>query len=119
MASIPATTAENNTDIARAALVAADNAIFIADVDKQILDYIALGKKEISATTFGYVHIKDIYNYYTALGYHVDFPDLRQGHKFQPADLFGQFWIEFWNHTLIPHHPRNPTRVLINWHLVP
>lgn len=115
MASIPASTALSEQEVAEAALVAADNARFIADADQQIQAAIALGKKEISMTTFGHVHPTDIFKYYANLGYNVDFPDLVQGQAFQPVDLFGQFWVEFWNHTLFPGRPKGPTRILINW----
>lgn len=118
MASIPASTAQTDSDAALAALKAADNANFIVDADKQITDAIALGKSEISATTFGDCDILDIFNYYANLGYHIEFPDLIQGQKFQPADLFGEFWIEFWNNTLIPHNQMNPVRIIIRWDLI-
>lgn len=113
--SIPATTAITDSDAALLALVTADNTKFIADVDQQILDAIDLGKFEVSATTFGYVNPHDIYVYYLNLGYMVTFPDLIHGQAFQPADLFGQFWIDYWNHTILPRGAKNPVRMLIFW----
>lgn len=115
MSSIPASTAITDSDAAILALVTADNAKFIADVDQQILDAIDLGKYEVSATTFGYVNPHDIYTYYLNLGYMVTFPDLIEGQAFQPADLFGQFWIDYWNHTLLPRCAKNPVRMLVFW----
>jgi len=115
MSSIPASAALAAQKAAEDALVAADNALFIADADNQIQAAIALGRTEISITAQRHVNPHDIYKYYTNLGYNVDFPDFRQGTAFQPVDLFGQFWIEYWNHTLLPPFQKNPVRVIINW----
>ena len=115
MSSIPAKTALAEQRAVETALVAADNALFIADADRQIQAAIALGKKEISMTTFGHVRPRDIFKYYTNLSYNVNFPDLIQGQAFQPVDLFGEFWINYWNHTLLPPHVKTPVRILINW----
>jgi hypothetical protein len=113
MSSIPASAALAAQKAQKAALTAADNALFIADADKQIRAAIALDVSFVSATTFGDVNPHDIYKYYTNLGYDVDFPDLIQGQRFQPADLFGEFWLEYWNHTLLPNFPKGPIRIVI------
>ncbi len=115
MSSVPASAALAAQKEAEDALVAAANAKFIVDADQQIQAAIAQGRTEISITAFGYVKPHDIFKYYTNLGYNVDFPDFRQGDAFQPVDLFGQFWIEYWNHTLLPPFAKNPVRILINW----
>ena len=115
MASIPANAALAAQRAAEAALVAAANSNFIIDADNQIQAAIALGRTEISITAANHVDPHDIFKYYTNLGYNVDFPDFRQGDAFQPVDLFGQFWIEYWNHTLLPPYARNPVRIIINW----
>jgi hypothetical protein len=113
MSSIPASAALAAQKAAKTAQTAADNALFICDANKQIRDAIALGKFYISSTTFGSVNPRDIYQYYTALGYDVDFPDLIQGQRFQPSDLFGEFWVNFWNHTLLPPFTKGPIRIVI------
>jgi hypothetical protein len=113
MSSISASAALAAQKAIKAALAVADNALFIADADRQILAAIALDKKFISITTFGEVNPHYIYKYYTNLGYDVDFPDLIQGQKFQPADLFGEFWLEYWEHTLLPSFHKGPIRIVI------
>lgn len=117
MSSLPASTANSDSDAAKAVLVAADNSKFIGMVDAQILLAIAEGKSFVSATTFGYVHPKDIWAYYANLGYFVRFPDLIQGQRFQPADLFGEFWDDFWGGIFVPPFPKGPIRIVINWDL--
>jgi|ERR1035437_5577741 hypothetical protein len=115
MSSIPASTALTDQKAAHEALEAADNALFIADADRQILAAIALGRADISMTTFGHVSPHGIWKYYSNLGYNINFPDLIQGQAFQPVDLFGEFWINYWNHTLLPPFSKNPVRIVINW----
>ena len=116
MASIPASAVLAAEEAQQAALTAADNALFIADADQQIQAAIALGlKREVSMTTFGHVNPRDIYMYYANLGYNISYPDLQQGQAFQPADLFGNFWINYLNHTLLRPWTHKPLRVVINW----
>jgi hypothetical protein len=115
MSSIPSNVARAEQNVVKTALTAADNALFIADADRQILAAIALGKADISMTTFGHVNPHDIWKYYANLGYNINFPDLIQGQAFQPVDLFGEFWINYWNHTLLPPFSKNPVRIVINW----
>lgn len=116
MSSLPASTAQSDTITAKDELIVADNANFIAQVDVQIQEAIALGRFQISATTFGNVHPRDIVKYYGNLGYWIVFPDLIQGPNFQPADLFGEFWVNFWDNTLTPlFKQRKPVRMVIGW----
>jgi hypothetical protein len=115
MSSLPAATAQTDSKTADAALVATANANFIAAVDAQIVQAIALGKFQVSATTFVNVHPRVIAQYYSNLGYWVQFPDLVQGPNFQPADLFGEYWVDFWNNTLFPFFGSKPARMVIGW----
>lgn len=119
MSSIPATTAQSDSDAAKAALEAADNAIFIASVDQAIVEATDQGKYQVSATTWGHVSPKTIVDYYINLGYTVALPDYPQTLEVVPAQLFGEFWVAFWNgtlrDTLFANPNLNPVRLLIAW----
>lgn len=113
--SISEAAAKSASDAAKAALVAADNAIFITGADAQINQAIDLGQNYISATTWGNVSAKDIFMHYHDLGYTVWFPDEPLSHGLVPAQLFGEFWEAFWNNTLFLANTRNPCRMIISW----
>ena len=119
MASIPASTAQSDTNTALAALQAADNATFISASDAAILDATSQGLTQISANTFGSVDAETVVSYYVNLGYKVSLPDFQNNVQQQPAQQFGEFWVEFWNGTL-PQFTgvdikKNPVRILISW----
>lgn len=111
--SLTKTQAELDAQAALDALVAADNALFIAAIDAQILEAIDLGHFYVSSTTWGNVDAKTIFEYYVALGYFVYFPDFPQCQNWSPSNLFGPFWEAFWNHTLFPRTAKNPIRLII------
>lgn len=108
--------AQANTTVTHDALVAADNAIFIANADAQILEAIVLGKNQIQAWTFRNVDPKQVYEYYAALGYQTIFPDITPNPNQQPANLFGEFWTAFWMQTTQAPVAKNPIRMLIGWY---
>lgn len=119
MSSIPASTADTEAQAALTALQAADNATFILETDAAIVEMISQGKAQVSVSTFGNVLAKTIVSYYVNLGYKVVLPDYPQSLEIQPAQLFGQFWVEFWDGTLsntLGFNPsKNPVRLLISW----
>lgn len=118
MSSLPASTADTDSQTALNALRAADNANFILAVDQAILDAIAQGETQISANTFGNVNAQTVTEYYVNLGYKVSFPDFRTNIGNQPAQLFGDAWVSFWQGTLAGYLgfvPKNPMRLLIGW----
>lgn len=120
--SLPALTAKANTATALAALQTAADAKFIADVDAQIATAINLGSYVITAVTNANVNITTIYNYYTGLGYHLEFPDYQQqnGQALpsiiqQPQNFFGYNWVQYWLNAIGAFHIKNPARITVSW----
>lgn len=107
-----ASNAASTTDLA--ALQADANARFIADANVLIDEATAQGKFFVYMTSFQYVDLEYINTYFFNLGYRVSFPDANLTHG-QPAELFGEFWDQFWQHNGVPPHLKNPTRVGLNW----
>jgi hypothetical protein len=117
MSSITKSQAEIDAQIAHDALVAAANARFIAAADIQITEAIARGVFFANCETFETdIDPKLIYDYYAALGYKISFPDLPlHDLSQQPAQLFGEFWINFWNNGLVPKNMKHPIRIIFAW----
>lgn len=117
MASIPESQANSDALIAHTALVAAANQRFIDAADIQIQEAIVQGKYWVNCETFEEnIDPKALFDYYAALGYKVSFPDFT-AHDLsqQPAQLFGEFWINFWNNGLIPSSTKLPLRIILGW----
>lgn len=114
--SITKAQAQADTTVSNDALVAADNALFIAAADVQILEAITLGKSQIQAWSFGKVNVQQIYQYYADLGYQVAFPDIDTNPNTSPSNLFGEFWTAFWEHQMFTAVAKNPVRILIGWY---
>lgn len=118
MATIPRDQANTETDTAHQALVDAANARFIAAADVQIQEAIDQGKYWIQCITFEQdLDPKYIFDYYaTQEGYNVAFPDYSH-HDLsqQPAQLFGEFWNNFWNNERVPRCLKTPLRIVIGW----
>lgn len=109
-------TAQANAVINHEALENADNQLFIQSAGDAILAAISLGKFEITLTTFEGCSIKDIHNYFVALGYTVTYPGLGMlpgARTYQPAELFGLAWNEYWG-SFAPHI-ESPARVTLSW----
>lgn len=107
--------AKSASDAQLAILTAADNTIFIAAADQQIAQAIDLGQYQISATTWGHVRTRDIYDHYHDLGYLIYFPDEPLSHNISPSELFGTFWEAWWNNTLFLANVKAPCRIIISW----
>lgn len=115
MSSITKATAKSDSDTSHAVLVAADNAIWITNTDKQIQDAIGLGLYQTTVLTWGNVDAMVVFKYYVDLGYLIYLPDMPQNLNLQPAQLFGTYWEAFWNHTLFINAGTNPVRMVITW----
>lgn len=120
--SLPAATANANTQAAVTAIQTAADTNFIAAVDSQILTAINLGSYTVTAMTNQGVNLLTIFTYYTGLGYQVTFPDFLQQNGAaipslvqQPVNFFGYNWITFWQNSIIAFGITNPSRMTIAW----
>jgi len=109
---------------ANAASTAAQNAIetaalnqFIADIDQLIETAESEGLFKVNINMAPNVDPKAVFDYFTGLGYTVTFVNTfnpANSPSNNPAQLFGQFLIDFFNNFGL----RNPTtvyRVVISW----
>lgn len=120
--SIDRNTANADTMIALAALTTAVDTAFIADVDSQITQAIAMSQFQVTAMTGPNVNLSTVYAYYAALGYQVSFPDYQNQNgpaspsiMSQPVNLFGYNWIKFWENAINVMGVRPPARMTIAW----
>lgn len=99
------------------ALVAAANQQFIDQTVVAIANATTNGKFEVFMTTFQNCDFNLLATYFQNLGYTVIFPDFPPFDGSQPAQLFGDFWIAYWDNQLIPTgmKPRNPVRMGFRW----
>lgn len=117
MATIPKSQAESESTTEHDARVAAANQRFIDAADAQIQEAIDQGRFWVNCTTFEYdINPQTVFQHYADLGYKVSFPDFTT-HDFsqQPAQLFGEFWINFWNNENVPANTKIPLRIVIGW----
>lgn len=107
------TTSQTNHD----SITSAIDANFIAATDQQIQDAMSKGLFFISCTAEDGVDSQQIFNHYAGLGYQVTFPDFpqNQAQVTNPSNLFGEFWIAFWNGVKFFDPNRKPVRFLISW----
>lgn len=98
---------------AQAAIFAAGNQKFIDDADARIADVIAQGHFRQSFYTNTNVDMEDIINHYQDLGYDLNLPDCPTMWD-QPAQLFGQDWIDFWEGRRVCTC-KNPCMITIAW----
>jgi hypothetical protein len=97
------------------AIQLAANTQFIANVDAQIAEAITQGRFQISAVTSLDVDLQTVFSHYVNLGYMVFFPDYPNNLNIQPVELFGQYWVDYWNHILSLFPLKNPARMTISW----
>lgn len=108
--------AQTDAQTAEDALVAAANQLFIDNTDVAIEAAIDQGEFFVNSAAYDHnVDPRAIFDYYTNLGYSVSFPDYPQNLALQPAQLFGEFWINYWNNNLVPNLKKYPIRFLISW----
>jgi len=118
MASIPKTQAQSEAEAAQAAIWAAANAKFIAEVDAQIQLAIAQGLYFVNCTTSEDVNPADLFTYYTNLGYQFQFPGYsKYSQPTAPPDELGNgFYVSAWLNTgLTRQKLEKPYRFLIIW----
>lgn len=115
-------TANTNAQTALDALQSAADASFVSDAGDAILQAIALGHFLVTLTTDKNCNLQVIHDYFVALGYAVAYPGLgmKAGPQpfqpdglFQPADLFGVFWFQYWQNHVPNLH--NPCRITLSW----
>lgn len=111
--SIPKNTAKTNTETAHNTAETAANTIFIAAADAQINGAIARGVFWIMVQiTDENVDIKTVVQHYMDLGYSVKFSGVNSGN---PASLFGENWVAYWDGNGIPAEIPLPAKVKISW----
>lgn len=107
---------KTQAQIAHDALAATANQLFINAADAQIQGAIAQGLFFVNCQTVDdKVDPQAIFNYYSNLGYIVTMPDVPTNIQLGPAQLFGEFWVNFWTNNLIPANVKYPLRFLISW----
>jgi hypothetical protein len=109
--------AQTDAQAANDAIVAAANQLFIDNTDAAIQVAISQGVFFVDSLAFDKnVDPRAIFDHYANLGYGVSFPDFVQNQQLQPAELFGDFWINFWQNNLVPQvRNKYPIRFLISW----
>ncbi len=114
--SIPKSQANTESTAAHDTIVAAANAKFIAAADVQIDEAIDRGVFWVNCQTFDLeVDPKTVFMHYADLGYKVELPDYPTNRMLQPAELFGEFWVNYWTNSLIPRDIKKPFRMIIRW----
>lgn len=103
----------------RTALEAVANAQFIDQSAIAIENAIAQGKYWVVLTTFENCNILNLQNYYKGLGYCVIYPDRLNPNvnPWNPAELFGQDYFDYWNHGGWPPNMGNPVRIRLEWQI--
>lgn len=108
--------AKTDAEAANTTLTSEADQRFIDAADAQIQEAIDQGLFYINCQTYDVkVNPKNIFEYYSGLGYGVSFPDYPTNLMLQPAQLFGEFWINFWSNSLVPTSLKTPVRFLISW----
>lgn len=112
-----AANADSLTDLT--ALQAAANAEFIDQAGTAIDNAISQGLYHVVLTTFQNCNILDLQTYFIGLGYEVSYPDELNPSlsPFNPAELFGEDWDDFWNRGAHFPHLSNPVRIKLIWKL--
>lgn len=116
--STPNSVASNAASLAqKTALQAAANAQFISQTEIAIANAIDQGLYWVVLTTFEHCKILDLQTYYLSLGYHVWYPDLLNPNlnPWNPSELFGDCWVDYWNRGRHFPHLENPVRIKLTW----
>jgi len=110
--------ADSLTD--KTALKAAANSQFIDQAGQAILAAEAEGRYFVVLTTFKDCDILGLQTYFIGLGYAVSYPDLLNPNlsPFNPAELFGADWNNYWNRNSNFPHLKNPVRIKLDWSLI-
>lgn len=119
MATPPNRSTANTNALAQLATIqSAADQIFIDGATAAILSAIAQGKLEVTVTSFEDCNLQTLHDYFVSFGYDVSYPGL--GMKpgpapFQPAELFGMLWDQFWANFQMQPPLQNPTQVTLAW----
>lgn len=84
---------------AAAALLAiqmAANEEFIANADLAIGEAVLQGKMQVFLSSVRGMDFQTVFTYFHDLGYVLG-PTARMQNRSNPAGLFGQFWVDYWN----------------------
>jgi hypothetical protein len=116
MASLSQAQAQSASAITRNAITTAQDQLFITSTDLAIKNQITNGFFKVTVQTFQGVNIKTVFSYYTNLGYHVYLPNARNSPFFDPSQLVGYFWYEYWaTGGYPPGLQSNPVTMIISW----
>lgn len=101
------------------ALQAAANALFIDQANTAIENAINEGKYWIVLTSFQNCNLLDLQTYFVGLGYQVQYPDMLNPNLTpqNPAQLFGQDLVDFWDNGGQVQHLSNPLRIKLLWQI--
>lgn len=110
--------ANTNATTALNILLAAADQLFIDNAATAILEAISQGKYLVTLNTFENCDLRVLHDYFVGLGYAVSYPGLNMypgAQPFQPMELFGIFWIQFWENWPFTPVIINPARVTLSW----
>lgn len=112
-------TAKAESLAAKTALQTAANNEFIDQATQAIANATSQGLYWVVLTTFLNCNIQNLQTYFIGLGYEVEYIDARNPNlsPFNPAELFGEDWNEYWNRGGLPPHLTNPVRIKLIWKL--
>lgn len=118
-----ATPTESASHIAAAAALlaiqTAANEEFIANADAAIGEAVLQGKMQVFLSSVKGMDFQTVFTYFHDLGYTLG-PTARMLNRSQPAALFGQFWIDYWNNvwnTSGLDESGQPYQIVISWAL--
>lgn len=111
------TTANADSLAEKTALQTAANNQFIDQAGQAIANAIDQGMYWVVLTTFQNCNILNLQTYFIGLGYEVSYPDLLNPNvsPWNPAELFGESWDDFWNKGRHFPHLDNPVRMKLIW----
>lgn len=111
------TTANAESLAAKTALQTAANSEFIDQANYAIENATAQGLYRVVLTTFLNCNVLDLQTYFIGLGYQVDYPDLLNPNlsPYNPAELFGECWNNYWSGGGMAAHLNNPVRIRLEW----
>jgi hypothetical protein len=112
-----ASVAKTDSEADLTALKDAANQNFINDAIVAIAQANANGQFEVFMTTHEYCDVRYLAKYFQNLGYSINFPEYPWTHGGQPAELFGQAYIDYWEFqlTYMVRDMKNPIRIGFGW----
>jgi len=117
--SISESAANAAADAALLVIQTAANAEFIANADAAINEAVAQGKYKVYLSSVKNMNFPDVFTHYRDLGYVLG-PTARMSSRCNPAALFGQFWVDYWNNVWNMSGLDDnglPYQIVISWNL--